>query len=103
MGPRLPGSHVGPTTARDPYRGTRFGVGPHVACHQRIALTCDDAQAKITEILNFVTLSYRLFAVEENEGALFRVRRPNYLGPLGIGEHRPSDYPWHKSRLVELN
>lgn len=89
--------------AASPFR--RFAVpgsgGPNVSLappegsqapgHQRIALASDDVQARTTQILSFVSLSYGLFAVDEDDGPPFRVRRPNSRDPSGVGEHRPSD------------
>ena len=49
------------------YLRTLKRVGSQASCHQRIALTCDDAQAETTLILSFVSLSYRLLAVDEDD------------------------------------
>ena len=48
-------------------------VGSRAGCHQRNALTSDDVRPSITQILSFVSLSYRLFAVDEEDGAPFRL------------------------------
>lgn len=74
-------------------------VGSQASCHQRIALICDDVQAKITQIFSFVSLSYRLLAVDEDDGTPLCVRRPNTLDQSGIDEHKPSDCPSQKSCL----
>ena len=68
-----------------------------------MALTCDDVPPPITEILSFVSLSYKLFAVDEDDDAPFRLRRPNHLGPSGIGGHRPIDYRSQKRNRVDGN
>lgn len=78
---------------------TYKNVGSQASCHQRIALICDDVQAKITQIFSFVSLSYRLLAVDEDDGTPLCVRRPNTLDQSGIDEHKPSDCPSQKSCL----
>lgn len=51
-------SNHGQASRQVPGEPKPINVGSQAACHQRIGLTCDGAQAKITVILNFVTLSY---------------------------------------------
>lgn len=96
----IQGCHGGDTSWHIHCVGLTQGtVGSQASCHQRIALICDDVQAKITQIFSFVSLSYRLLAVDEDDGTPLCVRRPNTLDQSGIDEHKPSDCPSQKSCL----
>ncbi len=48
-----------------------------------------------------VTLFYGKFVLAKDDSAPFQVRRPNYLGPSGIDEHRLllTSHPGKKRRL----
>lgn len=58
-------------------------------------------RAKITEILTFVSLSFKCFAVGEYDNVHFRMRPPIRLRSLAISDHRPYDCRSQNRGLVQ--